>query len=166
MKEYLSLPASKFGTKLSISQDFIRKVQKSPIIENRSRRPMGPSRVGLSKLFNANNAGTKHVKDCALIRMEGDSARSLAVAKFDQTIKNEEIQNIKKVMCLQHNKGYSDAPSLRCGRLMIMTDQNHDGSHIKGLLINFLDRLTYRVDPTAQSLLNSGSIVHRKSRSR
>lgn len=28
--------------------------------------------------------------------------------------------------------------SLRYGHLMIMTDQDHDGSHIKGLIMNFL----------------------------
>ncbi len=33
---------------------------------------------------------------------------------------------------------YSDAKSLRYGHLMIMTDQDHDGSHIKGLIMNFL----------------------------
>ena len=27
---------------------------------------------------------------------------------------------------------------LRYGHLMIMTDQDHDGSHIKGLIMNFL----------------------------
>ncbi len=33
---------------------------------------------------------------------------------------------------------YEDARSLRYGHLMIMTDQDHDGSHIKGLIMNFL----------------------------
>jgi DNA gyrase/topoisomerase IV subunit B len=33
---------------------------------------------------------------------------------------------------------YQDARSLRYGHVMVMTDQDHDGSHIKGLIINFL----------------------------
>ncbi|KAI7729535.1 hypothetical protein M8C21_029263, partial [Ambrosia artemisiifolia] len=37
-----------------------------------------------------------------------------------------------------HGKVYDNVKSLRYGHLMIMADQDHDGSHIKGLLINFL----------------------------
>lgn len=33
---------------------------------------------------------------------------------------------------------YENTTSLRYGHLMIMTDQDHDGSHIKGLIMNFL----------------------------
>ncbi len=33
---------------------------------------------------------------------------------------------------------YEDTKALRYGHLMIMTDQDHDGSHIKGLIMNFL----------------------------
>ena len=32
---------------------------------------------------------------------------------------------------------YDSAKQLRYGHLMIMTDQDHDGSHIKGLIMNF-----------------------------
>ncbi|PCH33085.1 type II DNA topoisomerase [Wolfiporia cocos MD-104 SS10] len=119
---------------------------------------------GLPKLSDANNAGTKKASECTLILTEGDSAKSLAVAglsvvgrdnfgvfplrgkllnvrdaKHDQIMKNEEIQNIKKILGLQHNKDYRDISSLRYGRLMIMADQDHDGSHIKGLVINYFD---------------------------
>jgi DNA gyrase/topoisomerase IV subunit B len=31
---------------------------------------------------------------------------------------------------------YDSVKDLRYGHLMIMTDQDHDGSHIKGLIIN------------------------------
>ncbi|EMD00619.1 hypothetical protein BAUCODRAFT_144266 [Baudoinia panamericana UAMH 10762] len=120
-------------------------------------------RMNNSKLTDANDAGTKDGYKCTLILTEGDSASLLALAgravvgpdrfgvfplrgkllnvrdaSIDQISKNQEIQNIKKFMGLQHKKEYTDTKSLRYGHLMIMTDQDHDGSHIKGLLINFL----------------------------
>ena len=104
--------------------------------------------TGLPKLSDANNAGTRHAKDCTLILTEGDSAKALAIAglsivgrdnfgvfplrgkllnvrdaKHDQIVKNEEIQAIKKILGLQHNKEYQDVTSLRYGRIMIMADQ-------------------------------------------
>ena len=116
------------------------------------------------KLEDANKAGTKDGYKCTLVLTEGDSALSLAVAGLavvgrdyygcyplrgkmlnvreasaDQILKNAEIQAIKKIMGLQHRKKYEDTKSLRYGHLMIMTDQDHDGSHIKGLIINFLE---------------------------
>ncbi|KAK5134560.1 DNA topoisomerase 2 [Meristemomyces frigidus] len=121
------------------------------------------TRMNNSKLTDANKAGTKDGHKCTLILTEGDSASLLALAgravvdpdlfgvfplrgkilnvrdaSIDQISKNSEIQNIKKFMGLQHKKDYQDTKSLRYGHLMIMTDQDHDGSHIKGLLINFL----------------------------
>lgn len=120
-------------------------------------------RMNNSKLTDANKAGTKDGYKCTLILTEGDSASLLALAgravvnpdlfgvfplrgkllnvrdaTVDQISKNQEIQNIKKFMGLQHKKDYADTKGLRYGHLMIMTDQDHDGSHIKGLLINFL----------------------------
>jgi DNA topoisomerase II len=121
------------------------------------------SRISNAKLVDANLAGTKHGWDCTLILTEGDSAKSLAVAgraildpdrygvfplrgkmlnvrdaSIDQITKNQEIQNIKQFLGLKHKQHYTDAKGLRYGHLMIMADQDLDGSHIKGLLINFL----------------------------
>ena len=39
---------------------------------------------------------------------------------------------------LKFGHEYTSTKQLRYGRLMIMTDQDQDGSHIKGLLINFM----------------------------
>ena len=58
-----------------------------------------------------------------------------------QLMNNEEITNIVKILGLQYSKKYSESVelhSLRYGKLLIMTDQDQDGSHIKGLVINFL----------------------------
>jgi DNA topoisomerase-2 len=41
-------------------------------------------------------------------------------------------------MGLDPSKQYENVKSLRYGCIMIMTDQDTDGSHIKGLIINFV----------------------------
>jgi DNA topoisomerase II len=104
--------------------------------------------TGLTKLSDANNAGGRHSSKCTLILTEGDSAKALAVAglavvgrdnfgvfplrgkllnvreaSHETIMKNEEIQNIKKIVGLQHSKQYSSIDSLRYGSIMIMTDQ-------------------------------------------
>jgi DNA topoisomerase II len=50
----------------------------------------------------------------------------------------QEIQNIVSILGLQFGKTYDSTKGLRYGHLMVMADQDHDGSHIKGLVINFL----------------------------
>lgn len=121
---------------------------------------------GVPKLEDANDAGTKNSLNCTLILTEGDSAKTLAVsglgvvgrdtygvfplrgkllnvreATHKQILENAEINNLIKIVGLQYKKKYlsmDDLKTLRYGKVMIMTDQDQDGSHIKGLLINFI----------------------------
>ena len=53
---------------------------------------------------------------------------------------NDEIQNIIKILGLKRGVTYDEETlkSLRYGSIMIMADQDFDGSHIKGLIMNFL----------------------------
>jgi DNA topoisomerase-2 len=59
-------------------------------------------------------------------------------AALSMVQKNEELTAIVKIMGLTFGKVYEDVSSLRYGHLMIMADQDYDGSHIKGLIINFI----------------------------
>lgn len=122
--------------------------------------------TGYSNLADANKAGTRESHKCTLIICEGESAKGSAVvgleivgrdyygcfpirgkmlnvreASHDQIMKNAEIQALKQIIGLQHKKHYTSTEGLRYGHIMIMTDQDHDGSHIKGLIINFLESL-------------------------
>ena len=116
---------------------------------------------GMPKLVDALNAGTAKSSSCTLILTEGDSAASSAIAGLavvgreswgvfplrgkllnvrdvsaDKFAKNEELTAIKKILGLEQSKVYKDMKSLRYGRVMVMADQDLDGSHIKGLLMN------------------------------
>ncbi|CAF1167473.1 unnamed protein product [Adineta ricciae] len=121
---------------------------------------------GIPKLDDANDAGTKNSMYCTLIVTEGDSAKALAVAGLgvigrdrygvyplkgkllnvrEATTKkmteNSEISQLVKILGLNYGEKYvnkSDLSKLRYGKLMIMADQDQDGSHIKGLVINFI----------------------------
>jgi len=55
----------------------------------------------------------------------------------EEISKNEEINNIKKILGLQ--TGTKNVKELRYSKIMVMTDQDTDGFHIKSLLINFID---------------------------
>lgn len=53
-------------------------------------------------------------------------------------IQHEEVANIIASLGLEKGVCYNSAKKLRYGRLMLMMDQDHDGLHIKGLIINLL----------------------------
>jgi len=52
---------------------------------------------------------------------------------------NDEIKNIISAIGLEFGKKYKSTKDLRYGKVVVMSDQDHDGSHIKGLLINIFD---------------------------
>jgi DNA topoisomerase-2 len=120
---------------------------------------------GIANFIDANFSGTDKSKDCILILCEGLSAMSGIVSglssedrnnigiyplkgkllnvRGEQSKKiaeNKEITDMKKILGLESGKTYSSLEdvhkSLRYGKIMIMTDQDLDGSHIKGLCIN------------------------------
>lgn len=61
-------------------------------------------------------------------------------ASNQQIIKNNEITNIKKIIGLEQGKVYNNetAKKLNYGGILILTDQDLDGFHISGLIINFI----------------------------
>jgi len=65
------------------------------------------------------------------------------VKGLDQMNANEEMCNMKKILGLEQGRKYTSqediAKHLRYGKVMIMTDQDVDGSHIKGLFMNWID---------------------------
>jgi DNA gyrase/topoisomerase IV subunit B len=56
-------------------------------------------------------------------------------------IENDEITNLKKIIGLESDKVYTSINDLRYGHIMIMTDSDVDGSHIKGLLFNLFQTM-------------------------
>jgi DNA topoisomerase II len=121
---------------------------------------------GIPKLDDANWAGTARSSQCTLILTEGDSAKSMAIAGIGEVGRdrygvyplrgkllnvkdvglqkltdNEEITQLKKILGLESNRVYTSLEDLRYGKILIMTDQDVDGSHIKGLLFNLFQTL-------------------------
>jgi len=116
------------------------------------------------KLVEASAAGGKESDKCTLILTEGDSAKALAVAglsvighkyygvfplrgkfinvreaSFKKLQDNKEYVAIKKIVGLKTGVDYTEEKALKSlnyGSIMIMTDQDSDGSHIKGLIID------------------------------
>ena len=120
---------------------------------------------GIPKLTDANWAGTERSSECILIFCEGDSAKTGVISGLSsedrntigvyplkgkvlnvrgeavkKVSENKEITEIKKILGLEMGKEYLTIEdvnkSLRYSKVVFMTDQDLDGSHIKGLCIN------------------------------
>jgi DNA topoisomerase-2 len=93
-KETLTTKKAKFGSKCELSDKFLAKIEKSSIIEKvlsyalfkekqGLKNKSGTKKLkltGITKLDDANFAGSAKSKDCTLILTEGDSAKSLAMS--------------------------------------------------------------------------------------
>ena len=149
------------------------------------------SRIIVPKLDDANLAGTKYSEECTLCLTEGDSARTMAIAGLSvvgrdrygvfplrgkmlnvkdaaltKISQNEEITNLKKILGLEQGKNYADKSSLRYGKIMILTDQDVDGYHIKGLLFNIFESLwptLYKMDGFLTAMMTPIIKVFNKS---
>lgn len=125
---------------------------------------------GIPKLDDATWAGTTKSSKCTLILTEGDSAKAMALSGLNKAQREtygvfplrgkvmnvkdssaskvelaKEIAELKKIIGLESGKKYTDTSSLRYGSIMIMTDQDYDGSHIRGLLINLFHELWHEL---------------------
>lgn len=158
-------PADEFIDKLAagpIAAAIIR-TETQKVSETAGKKTDGKKVVNLNipKLRDATFAGTAKSKKCVLILTEGDSALTFAVSAlqnlgFDthgafplrgvpinvrdaseaDISKNVEIAAIKQIVGLK--KGVDSFDGLRYGKIWLCTDQDADGAHIRGLVINFL----------------------------
>ena len=117
--------------------------------------------MSMLKLTDAKKAGTSQSDKCTIILTEGDSALALALAglsvvKTDyygayplkgkilngekaskkQWADNAVIQNVIKILGLKHGVKYTSTKNLRYGHILIMSDQDVDGFHIRGLVMS------------------------------
>lgn len=119
---------------------------------------------GIANFVDANFAGTDKSKDCVLILAEGLSAMSGIVSGLKSDDRNtvgiyplkgkvlnvrgatkdisdnKELGDLIKILGLRIGQTYESMDdvhkNLRYSQIMIMSDQDLDGSHIKGLCIN------------------------------
>ena len=198
VKEFLTTPISKFGSKCELDNKFIEKLAKMGLMdlainlsafkENKDLKKTDGKKKstlrGIPKLDDANWAGGPKSHLCTLILTEGDSAKSLAISGLSiigrdkygvfplkgkvlnvkgddknlakKIMENSEITNLKKIIGLQSDKKYQDTSELRYGSVMLLTDQDEDGSHIKGLLFNLFQSLwpeLFRMEYFTKSML-------------
>jgi DNA topoisomerase II len=123
---------------------------------------------GIVKLTDANKAGGSRSGECTLILCEGDSAKGGVMSGLSREDRNcigvyalrgkplnvrdvsakriadnTECTEVKKAMGLVNGAEYANAADvaskLRYGKICIMADQDLDGQHIKGLVVNYIE---------------------------
>lgn len=137
-------------------KDYIKK-KGSDKENSEAKKSDGETRryVNVEDLLDARLAGSSRSKECSLFITEGKSAARLAASmcpkdkygvlpirgKFvnagkkskGEFNKNKEVQSLKVALGLKQNS--KDPSTLRYGKVIIFTDQDSDGYHIRMLLI-------------------------------
>lgn len=118
---------------------------------------------GIPELEDADFAGTKNSSKCMMIFTEGLSAKSYAMmcrsvlgtsivgvfplkgkilnvrdATVSQLINNKELQYVKQILGLKNSVVYTNTKDLRYSKVLLLTDADVDGYHIKALFVNFI----------------------------
>lgn len=124
------------------------------------------TRIDIDKYRKAKLAGTARSRECRLIITEGLSAATFALyglevigsdlygiypirgkmlnprdESVEKVKENQEINDLKKIIGLKQGEDYSKQENLNklnYGGILILTDQDLDGYHIKGLVMNFV----------------------------
>ena len=161
----------KLVSKLNLVSTIVEAQSAKDVKENSKTDGKKQSKItGIPKLDDAVLAGTKESSKCTLILTEGDSAKAMALSGLSQeqrktfgvyplkgkvlNVKDtsdskveqtKEIAELKKILGLVSGKKYADTKDLRYGSIMIMTDQDLDGAHIRGLLINLFHELWHEL---------------------
>ena len=179
-KDYLTTPASKFGTSCTISDRTVKSViamgiadtacQIAEIKDTKALKKTDGTKKktirGVPELVDANEAGGRNSSRCMLMLVEGASAKAGVVSglsredrknigiyalrgklmnvrgeKPSKMATNKEINDIKKIVGLVAGKEYTGVQGLRYGKIVLLADQDKDGSHIKGLCLNMFHSL-------------------------
>lgn len=186
-KDTLKNDKSTFGSTCIVSDDFIKKlinlkvdgisiidracaltqVKENKVANKTTETSKSKTLHGISKLIDANYAGTSKSMECTIILCEGDSAKAGIVSGLTtddrnyygvypmkgkllnvrdesnkKIISNSEISDIQKIIGLSFGKKYDEESIKKClryGKILLMTDQDLDGSHIKGLCLNLFE---------------------------
>lgn len=182
-KDYMETSVQHFGSVCDVSAKFIEKVANLGIMEMactiatakevKSMKKTDGTKTkiirGITKLTDANFAGTPKSRQCIIVICEGDSAKASILSgltpedkntigvyplkgkvmnvrgeSIKKVMENKEIAEFKRILGLETGKTYAleDVHKhLRYGKIWILCDQDSDGSHIKGLCINMLHTL-------------------------
>lgn len=139
--------------------------KKSTELEKMNKTVKQETLRDIENLEDAIYAGKKTSQNKYLILTEGLSAKTLAVsglsvigneyfgifplkgkimnirdASNDKISKNEEIHNLMRIIGLKMGAVYEDTKKLRYDGVIIFTDSDVDGHHIKGLLMNLFHK--------------------------